>query len=241
MIKETIDVQFILNIIPKLVLEVPQTLLLALCAIVLGMLAGLGLAWCKLCKYSLLRYSVNVITVTMRGIPTVVMLFLVYFGLPIVLKQLGVDVSNWYKECFVVLALALELAVLTSEMFRSAYSGLDRGQLEAAHALGMSKLQRFYRVILPQGFYIILPNIGSAVLSLVQGTALAYTLGIIDITGRAMIIDTETVQMKTLEAFIGVCLIYWLLSVGITYTFKHLEKYFGRGMKTMGTALEKES
>lgn len=239
MIQDTIDLAFTVDILPKLLPEIPTTIGMAVAAVIIGAVWGLLLAWCKLCRFSWLRHLTNTVTITLRGIPTVVMLFLVYFGLPPLLQRVGLQVDGWDKKIFVVLALAIELAVLTSEMFRSAYLALDRGQLEAAHALGMTKWSRFCRIILPQGFYVILPNMGSAVLGLVQGTALAYTLGVIDITGRAMIIDTEVVHMKTLEAFIAVAIIYWFLSVLITRGFKFLEKEFGKGMKTMGTSLEK--
>lgn len=234
MIRESFDWKFILAALPRLLRVLPVTLGIAAAAAVLGCLAGLALTFGKVSRHRLLRGGVDLATNLLRGVPTVVLLYLVYFGLPFLVQRLtGADISAWAKQVFVVIALGLELAVTCSEMFRSAYNSLDKGQLEAAHALGMTNVQRFFRVTLPQGVYVILPNLGSAVLALVQGTSLAYTLGLMDVMGRAKMLDTNAMNMKTFEAFLAAGLIYWGISIVTGQLFRLLERRFGRGMKTV--------
>lgn len=235
MVKETFDISFVISIIPKLLAVLPVTARITGLALVFGWAAGLLVTFGKVSRHRFLALVLDKITVVFRGIPTVVLLYLVYFGLPGLIQAVsGVNISKWPKEIFCVIALAIELTVSSSEMFRSAYNSLDKGQLEAAHAIGMTRVQRFFRVIVPQGLYVILPNLGSATLSVIQGTALLYTLGIIDIMGRARILDTNAFGLKTFEAYFTVAMLYWAISLLVTAVFRLLERYFGRGIHTVG-------
>lgn len=109
-------------------------------------------------------------------------------------------------------------------MFRSAYNSIQKGQMEAAHALGYTEIQKFFHIIVPQGLAVILPNLGSAVLSIIQATALVYTLGIFDILGKARQLDTNVSHVKTFEMYFSVAIIYWALAVLIQFIFSRLEK-----------------
>lgn len=235
MTKESFDVSFIASIVPKLLQALPVTLRLTGFALLFGWSIGLLITLGKVSRHRLLAVILDKVTVVLRGLPTVVLLYLAYFGLPGLIKAVsGEDVSRWSKEVFCIIALAAELAVSSSEMFRSAYNSLEKGQLEAAHSIGMTRTQRFFRVIAPQGLYVILPNLGSAMLSVIQGTALVYTLGIMDVMGRARVLDTNAFGLKTFEAYFTVALIYWIMSMFVSAVFHLLERYFGRGVRVVG-------
>lgn len=237
MVNETFDISFITSIIPKLIEALPVTLRITGLSLLFGWIIGLIVTFGKVSRHRILALILDKITVVLRGIPTVVLLYLAYFGLPGLIQAVsGVNISKWSKEVFCIIALATELTVSSSEMFRSAYNSLDKGQLEAAHSIGMTRVQRFFRVIVPQGVYVILPNLGSATLSIIQGTALVYTLGIIDIMGRARVLDTNAFGLKTFEAYFTVALFYWAISLAVTAVFHLLERYFGRGIRSVGTA-----
>ena len=110
---------------------------------------------------------------------------------------------------------------------------LDAGQLEAAHSIGMTTLQRFSRIVLPQGLYVILPNLSGLCLGIIQATSLAYTLGVMDIMGKAKLLDSNAFSMNTFEVYLLVALIYWVLSLVEGWLFKGLEARMGRGMRTV--------
>ncbi|MDY3250835.1 MAG: amino acid ABC transporter permease [Candidatus Choladocola sp.] len=237
MVKETFDFAFIMKILPKVLKALPVTLYITVWSAIFGWLFGLIFTCGKVSRYKRLGSVINVLTAVIRGIPTVVLLYLVYFGLPNLLKGLvGIDISQWQKTTFVIIAMALELSMSSSEMFRSAYNSLDKGQLEAAHALGMTKWQRFVRIIFPQGLYVILPNLTSATMTLIQGTSLVYTLGVMDIMGKARQLNTNEMGLKSLESYVTVALVYWAFSIIVIQIFKGLERRFGRGMKTAATS-----
>lgn len=237
MVAETFDLKFIIDILPRVLKALPTTLYITAWSAIFGWLFGLVFTFARISRHKVLSGAIGVFTTVIRGIPTVVLLYLVYFGLPNLLRGIaGIEISQWEKTTFVIIAMALELAMTSSEMFRSAYNSLDKGQLEAAHALGMTRLQRFRRIILPQGLYVILPNLSSATLALIQGTSLVYTLGVMDVLGRARQINSNEFGLKSLEAYIAVALIYWAFSFVITRLFKLLERWFGRGLKTVASS-----
>ena len=234
MVKETFDLVFIIENMPKLLGALPQTIIITDLSLIFGWLVGLLSAVGKVSGPKFIRLMLRVLTDIIRGIPTVVLLYIVYFGLPTLLKNtLGINISGWSKQTFVILALTIELGTSSSEMFRSAYSSISNGQLEAAHALGYTRFQRFVHVILPQGVFVILPNMGSAVLAIIQATALVYTLGIFDVLGKARQIDTNMTHIKTFEMYLAAALIYWVLALVVGWIFKLIEKVMGRGRKVV--------
>ena len=202
MVRESFDIHFIIEKFPAILSALPVTLEITAVTLVLGWLLGLLVAWGKVSGSGWLKKFLRILTDIIRGIPTVVLLYIVYFGLPKL-----INVSNWSKISFVVLALMIELGTTSSEMFRSAYNSIQKGQLEV-----------------PQGLAVILPNLGSAVLSIIQATALVYTLGIFDILGKARQLDTNVSHVKTFEMYFSVAIIYWALAVLIQFIFSRLEK-----------------
>lgn len=236
MIEETFDLKFIIDILPKVLKALPTTLYVTAWSALFGWLFGLVFTFARVSKHKVLSSAIAVCTTVIRGIPTVVFLYLIYFGLPVLLRGIaGIEISQWEKTTFVIIAMAFETAISSSEMFRSAYNSLDKGQLEAAHALGMTRVQRFRRIIFPQGLYVILPNLTSATLALIQATSLVYTLGVMDVLGKARQINSNEFGLKSLESYIAVALIYWAFSFVITRLFKLLEHWFGRGLKTVAS------
>ena len=223
MVRETFDIDFIIQKFPAILSALPVTIEITVITLVLGWTLGMIWTWGKIKGPKWLEKILGILTDIIRGIPTVVLLYIVYFGLPKV-----ANVSSWSKNSFVVLALMIELGTTSSEMFRSAYSGIQKGQLEAAHALGYTGWQQFQHVIVPQGLAIILPNLGSAVLSIIQATALVYTLGIFDILGKARQLDTNVSHVKTFEMYFAVAMIYWVLAILIQQVFHLLERHFGK-------------
>ena len=142
MVRESFDIHFIIEKFPAILSALPVTLEITAVTLVLGWLLGLLVAWGKVSGSGWLKKFLGILTDIIRGIPTVVLLYIVYFGLPKL-----INVSNWSKISFVVLALMIELGTTSSEMFRSAYNSIQKGQLEAAHALGYTEIQKFFHII----------------------------------------------------------------------------------------------
>ena len=232
--RESFHIDFIIEIWPKLLKVLPLTITMALAAILFGCVIGLLVTLCKVSKHRRTATVIDAVTIVVRAVPEVVLIYLVYFGLPELMKDVfGYDMSGWAKPVFVVMALAIQLSASSSELFRSAYNSLDAGQLEAAHSIGMTTIQRFGRIIVPQGLYVILPNLSGLCLGIIHATSLAYTLGVMDVMGKAKVLDSNAFSMNTFEAYLLVAFIYWALSLIEGWLFKRLETKMGRGMRTL--------
>ncbi len=205
--------------LPRLLIKLPVTLLIVVTATVIGAAGGMLLALIRLFRTPVLNQAAIIYISFMRGTPIVVQLFLVFYGVPLLLAFIGIDINRWDKLFFVILAYTLNTAAFKAEVFRAALQSVPAGQTEAAYSVGLTRLQCFRRIIAPQALLIALPSIGTGLAALLQDTSLAYTLGIIDVMGQVHAIASGTNRM--LEGYVGAAIIFLTLSVG-------LEKGFGR-------------
>ena len=139
---------------------------------------------------------------------------LVFYGLPRFLEWwLGIDVNGWSRSVFVILAMTLLFAASISEVFKSSYQALPKGQLEAGLSIGLTDYQTFVRILLPQAFRIALPNITTAIINLLKDIALAYTIGLVDLMGAGNLVISRNLGNYSLETYTAVAIIYWVLAL----------------------------
>ena len=107
-----------------------------------------------------------------------------FYGIPEFLEWwLGLDINNWSRTVFVIITMILLFAAMIAEVFKAAYLAVPKGQTEAGLSIGLTPLQTFLRIVLPQAFRIALPNLTTALLNLMRDAALAYTIGAVDVMG----------------------------------------------------------
>lgn len=229
------DASYIWNSIPTLLPFLKVTFLVAGSSIVLGIIFGLLLAAAKLSSKKVLRTFAHLYTTIMRCTPSIVLLFLVYYGVPALAENVGVNLHTLDTAIFVVVTFTLQFAAIMSEVIRSSYLAVSHGQFEAAVSVGLTPYQAYRRIIFPQALVIALPNFGNGMIALLQEGALAYTIGLIDIVGKANLIIASNINAHTLEIFIALAIIYWVLSILIEKIFAMLEKYLSKGKKTLET------
>ena len=221
-----------MDTLPAMAGAVSVTLSVMGWTLLFGCILGLLMAAAKIKGGPALKKAMRIITDIVRGLPTMLILFLVYFGLfRLISSVTGFQFGSWDKRVFVITALSMELAVQCSEMFCSAYKAIDRTQIEAAVSLGYTQRQCLSYIYLPQGFRIILPNIGNTVLAVMQSTALVYTLGVFDILGKARQIAANNLNMQTFEMFTLAAVLYWLIAIVNDLIFRWLEKKVNHGLK----------
>ena len=204
-------------------------------SILFGTLFGLLLAAAKLGKSTAARKLADAYTTIMRCTPSIVLLFLVYYGVPFLAGQFGLNLHDVHTAVFVVITFTLQFAAIMSEVARSAILSVNRGQYEAAVSVGLSPLQAYRRIVFPQAVVVALPNFANGLIALLQEGALAYTIGLIDIVGKANLIVAANFNAHALEIFIALALIYWVLSILIEQFFCLLERWLGRGKRTIKT------
>ena len=228
------DPSYILEVLPGLLPYLSVTLLMMLGTVLLGGLLGFLLTRAKLSKKRLWRLLANGYTGAMRCTPSVVLLFIVYYGLPeLVMALFHVNINFIYKGIFVLITFTLLFAATMSEVMRSAYLAVDRGQREAALSIGLTETQCFFRITLPQAVVFALPNFGNSLITLMKEGSLAYTIGLIDIMGQGTLIISRNYGAHALETYIALAIVYWTLTLLFQRTFSAMEHRLLRGRKSV--------
>lgn len=231
------DFRYIWEALPQLIPYLKVTFLVAGLAVLFGSIMGLVLAFAKLGKNKFLRFNANGYTTIMRCTPSIVLLFLVYYGVPAVSEGIfGINLQDIHTGVFVVTTFTLQFAAMMSEVIRSSIESIQRGQFEAAVSVGLTPFQAYLRIIFPQAFVVALPNFGNGLIAVLQEGALAYTIGFVDIVGKANLIIANNYGTHTLEIFIALAVIYWILSIVIEKSFAKLEQLFSKGSRLLKTS-----
>jgi L-cystine transport system permease protein len=222
---------YFLQYIPKILTSMPTTLLLTVFALIFGLFIGALLCMASLGKYRWLsRLSAFYLTF-MRGVPQLVLIFLLYLGLPQLLKRIGINMGGIDKLVYLVGIFSLAISAPISEMMRSAYLAIDKGQREAALSVGMTGFAAFRRIIFPQAFGIALPSLGNSIIMLFKMTSLGFTIGIADLMGRARLISAYGYGTRRLEAYLAVAVIYWGSCVILEQANRLLLRWYSRSKK----------
>lgn len=216
--------------IPALLPYLTVTLVVGVTSILTGSILGMLLAWAKLSGHKVIRALADGYTYIIRCTPSIVLLFIVFYGLPKFMEaEFGINLDDLSRAIFVIITFTLLFGAYVSEVFRSAYETVDKGQYEAAVTIGLSPKQAFFRVMLPQAAVIALPNFGNSVINLMKESALAYTIGLIDLLGRTNLIIAKNYGAYGIELYVACLLIYWGLSLVIEQAFLRMESYLDRG------------
>nr|WP_275901208.1 amino acid ABC transporter permease [Paenibacillus periandrae] len=207
----------------------PITLTMLFISLLFGLLIGLGIALVRIHKKPI-PYAVSTIFISyMRCTPTLVQLFVAYYGLPLLFAQLGLDINSWSPLVFAIVTFTLNISAYFSEMFRSAYLTVGQGQLEAAYSVGMKYHQALRRIVLPQALAISIPNLTGNIIYLLKESALAFSIGVIDMLGQADVILATNYHVSVLQVYAIIAVIYWLLSVIIQKGGDAAEKKLKKG------------
>lgn len=223
------DLSYLWGAIPALLPFLKVTFTFVFWSVLFGTLLGLLLTWMKIQPKNWIKKIAEGYTTVLRCTPSIVLLFLVYYGIPYIFMTFGVNIHHIEKIIFVIIAFTLQFAAIISEVFRSSYDALDKGQIEAGLSVGMTPFQMFRRIIFPQAFLIALPNFGNSFVLLLHEGAIAYTIGLIDVVGKAELIIADNFNTHALEIFLALAFIYWILSLCIEKVFQWLEKIFRKG------------
>lgn len=210
---------------PKLLSRLHITLYIVVVALLFGMLLGTYIAVVRLYKVPILAQLATAYVSFIRGIPILVLLYIVYIGLPLVVGLFGININRWDTLIFVMLTYIVNTSAFLSEIIRSAVAGVDVGQTEAAYSVGMTRWQTFRRIVAPQAMQIAMPALGNTIVSLLKDTSLAYTLGVIDLVGVIKAISANT--YRSLEAYAAAAIIFFLLSSLLEQLFQWVQKKLG--------------
>lgn len=224
------DLSYVFKFLPEILYALPLTLWILIVTIVIGSLLGALLAWGQLYGDEVIVSISKGYVFVLRCTPPIVLLFMVFYGLPEFLEWwLGLDVNGWSRADFVITAMTLLYAATISEVFKSAYLAVPNGQMEAGLSIGLTEFQTFQRILLPQAFRFALPNISNAILNLLKDTALAYTIGLADIMGAGNLLIGRNLGNYSLETYTAVAVVYWTLALLLALGNQFLENALETG------------
>lgn len=208
----------VIRVIPEILSALPLTLWILVVTVLLGSLLGFLLAYAQISREASFSKIAKDYVFILRCTPPIVLIFLVFYGLPRFIEWwLGIDVNGWSRAVFVILAMTLLFGASISEVFKSSYQALPKGQLEAGLSIGLTEYQTFIRILLPQAFRIALPNIVTAIINLLKDIALAYTIGLVDLMGEGNLIISRNMGNYSLETYTAVAIVYWVLAFFLSF------------------------
>lgn len=220
------DFVYMLSVFPEILKYLPLTLMMTIIAMVISVVIGLVLAFIRNSKVPVINQLAALYISFFRAIPMLVQLFLVYYGLP----QLFPSLNEMDAVTAAIISFSLKEAAYLAEIFRAALISVEKGQLEAALSVGMTKVQAYRRIILPQATQNALPATGNQFISLIKETSLAFTLGVVELFAQGKIMAASS--LKFLETYLAVAIIYWLLIIVYSYLQQLLENKLGRPYRT---------
>ncbi|MDR2106494.1 MAG: amino acid ABC transporter permease [Coriobacteriales bacterium] len=224
--------EFALELIPEFALKLlsylPTTLVILTVGISLGIVIGLLLAIPRIYRVPVLNVLAYLFISYCRGTPILVQLFIAYFGLPQLLLIVGLDLSRVEPIYFVTVAYGLSWGALMSENIRASIASVDQGQIDAAHALGMTSFDAFRRVIIPQALVVALPNFANLVFMALKGTSLAYAVGVHEILFRVNSLGSALNHF--FEAYLAAAIIYYAIYLILAKLFAGAERQVGSYM-----------
>ncbi|MFZ9973639.1 MAG: ABC transporter permease subunit [Vulcanococcus sp.] len=196
------------------------TLVLTALSFGFGLVGGTGLAVLLQTPWRVAHWACRIYIDFFRGTPMLVQLFLIYFGLPALLQSLEVPFSI-NRLAAAVTALSLNVAAYLAETLRSGIESIDRGQWEAADALGLSPVERMRFVVAPQALRRVLPPLANEFITLIKDTSLAAVIGFDELFRQGQLMVATT--YRAFEIYIAVALVYLLMTTTASLLFKRLE------------------
>jgi polar amino acid transport system permease protein len=202
------------HIFSYIVPGVVNTALLTSISFAIGAVLGIPISLASRSSMVALRVAARGLVEFIRSIPVLVWLFIVFFGLP---------QEGWSPTPFVaaVVTLSIVSAVYLSEIYRGGIAAIDKGQWEASRALGLGRIDMGVRIIVPQVLRVVVPPVATYGIGLLKDSALASTIGVVELTYRA---NTETqLTGEGLTTYLIVGVIYLLISLPLAVVSRHVD------------------
>lgn len=215
-----LDFSQIVPYIPFMLEGIWVTLKFVIMSILIGFVLGTILAICKITNIRWLRWLADAYTSVFRGTPLILQLMIAYLAIP---QLTGYDISPYMSA---ILAFGLNSSAYVSEIIRAGIMAVDKGQTEAAEALGVPYRSMMINIILPQALRNILPALMNEFVTLTKESAIVSVIGYLDLMRRAQIVGADIYRSFEPLLFVGV--IYWVMVFILTQLGNAVERRMRR-------------
>lgn len=210
----------IVQSLPALLQGALVTLQLTILSVVLGLVGGSLIGIVRLSRIAPVRWLARAYVDFFRGTPLLVQIFMIYFGLPAILQELGLTFT-FDRLAAGVIALSLNSAAYIAEVVRAGIQSIEAGQAEASESLGLSSVQTMRYVIFPQAFRRMIPPLGNEFISLLKDTSLVSVIGFEELVRKGQLIVAD--NYRAFEIYAAVAVVYLCLTVLSSQAFSKLE------------------
>lgn len=227
-----IDFEFMLEAFPKILRYLPVTIRLTAGALVIAFPIALLFALVLTRKIPVAEQIIRVYLSILKGTPIILQMYIAYSLLPSLLQRyftaagININIFDIDNSWYAYIALSLSATAFLTEAFRSAMGSVDKGQLEAAYMVGLTGIQAYRRIVLPQMFGIAMPVITNTVVSTIKATSLAFAMSVVEVTGEAKIL--AGISLSYFEAYLDIFFVYIILICIVEFLLKTLERYLVR-------------
>lgn len=211
-----LDFSQLVPYMPFILKGIGATLKFVSVSILVGFILGTALAMLKITSNPFLKWLADAYTSIFRGTPLILQLMIIYYAVPQLLQY---DISAFVSA---ILAFGLNSAAYVSEIIRAGILAVDRGQTEAAEALGVSYPKMMVHIILPQALKNILPALMNEFITLTKESAIVSVVGYLDLMRRAQIVGSDI--YRNFEPLLFAGLIYWVMVYILTQIGKVVER-----------------
>lgn len=213
--------QQIIGWLPQLLDGAKTTILLTMCAVSMGLFLSIFLALGKMSKHKLISKLCSAYIFFFRGTPLLMQLYFIYFGLPQI--HMALTINSRFFAAF--LAFSLNSAAYCSEIIRAAIQSIDKGQFEAAKALGFTNGQTMRLVIFPQSIRRLVPPVANEFIMVLKDASLVSIIALSDLTKVTRAISSSS---GTAMVYIPAMLIYLVMTAFFEYIFHRIEAKFAQ-------------
>jgi len=220
-----IDISYLLKVFPLIISYLPMTMFLAVVSMAIAMAVGLIMSLLRTSKVWVLSKAVELYISLFRGMPALVQLFIIYFGLP----QLIPSLTGLTATAAAIIGFSLKTSAYMAEIYRAGLASVDPTQTEAGLSIGMRKWQIYRRIVLPQAMLNALPATGNTFISLIKETSVAFALGVSELFAEGKMIAAES--LRYFETFLVVGLVYWLVIICYARLQALLEKKLSHSLQ----------
>ncbi|MED3385739.1 sulfur-containing amino acid ABC transporter permease TcyL [Bacillus subtilis] len=234
--EKAFDINMIGDFVPTLTAYLPVTLYILTLSLLFGFVLGLFLALPRIYNIPIVNQLAKVYISFFRGTPIMVQLFIVFYGIPALTGLIGIDTSKMDPFYAAVATYALSNAAAAAEIIRAGVGSVDKGQTEAAYSIGLSGSQAFRRIVLPQALVQAFPNMGNMVISSLKDTSLAFSIGVMDMSGRGQTLITSS--NHSLEVYIALSIVYYAVAVLFEWFFRVAEKRIKKNQTRIVTVFD---
>lgn len=226
----TFDWAFIWTAFVGLLPALPTTLYITIVSVGCGFVIGAVVAFSRIYRIPVLRQLSTAYVTVIRGTPMITHLLIIYVGLSMLLDELSLRYGWSFNSVsipmigFAYISFSITAGAYLSEVIRSGMLAVNKGQLEAAYAIGMTTPQALRRIVFPQAFAAALPNLSNSLIGMLHGSTLAFYVSVVDINAKAQIVAST--NWKFPEAYLAAALLFWGITVLIERGTALLEKRF---------------